>query len=215
MSAPSGLAWPPAETAALGVVPGAALPLRLHRLSHWPAPWWFASAGRDDRGGGRFDLPLPQGTCYLADDLEGALLETLLRKPRRIVPSQQLDRLLHVRVAVVKSPPTADLTAPVLTGVGINAEISTTLDYAKPRAWALALRGAGWGALRYALRGDSALRQRGVALFGSAGLHSRAPAGMRTAVAALDPFEATALLRERGVAVHSVPFADEVTVEPR
>lgn len=213
MSAPSGLGWPPTETSALAAIPRASLPMRLHRLSEWPRPWWFASARRDDHGG-RFDLPLPQGTCYLADDLEGALLEKLLRNPRRIVPSQQLNRLFHVTVAVVKPPTTVDLTAAALTGLGINAEISTSLDYAKPRAWAVALRRAGWGALRYALRGDGAFRQRGVALFGSAGLHSRAPAGMRTAVAALDPIEATALLHARGVAVHPIPFAENVPLAP-
>jgi hypothetical protein len=32
-------------------------------------PWWFSTGGH-----GRFDLPPPRGTCYLADDEMGALL---------------------------------------------------------------------------------------------------------------------------------------------
>jgi len=35
-------------------------------------PWWFSSDGA-----GRFDLAPPRGTCYLADDEMGALLEVL------------------------------------------------------------------------------------------------------------------------------------------
>jgi len=45
----------------LARIPSAALPLRLHRLSHWTSPWWFSSAGAGDQGG-RFDLPTPHGT---------------------------------------------------------------------------------------------------------------------------------------------------------
>ena len=35
-------------------------------------PWWFSSDGQ-----GRFDLEPPRGTCYLADEEVGALLEVL------------------------------------------------------------------------------------------------------------------------------------------
>ena len=213
MTAPSGLAWPPDHPAELARIPSAALPLRLHRLSHWTSPWWFSSAGAGDQGG-RFDLPTPHGTCYLAENLEGALLEKVLRRPRQLVAAEQLTGLFHVKVAVVTPPPTADLTAAAVTGLGVNAEISTGLDYAKPRAWAAALHRAGWYAVRYALRGDSSLRQRGVALFGRAGLHRRAPAGFRTSLTTLDPVEAAALLERRGVGVHPIPLARGIPLVP-
>lgn len=213
MTAPSGLAWPPDQPAELARFPAATLPLRLHRLSHWTSPWWFASAGADEQGG-RFDLPSPHGTCYLAENLEGALLEKVLRRPRRIVATEQLEHLVHVTVAVVKPPPTADLTAPAVTGLGVNSEISTGLDDARPRAWAAALHRAGWRAVRYALRADSTLRQRGVALFGRSGLHSRAPAGLRASVGTLDPVEAAGLLERRGVGVHPIPLARDVPIVP-
>lgn len=211
MTVPSGLGWPPDRPDALARVPGAALPLRLHRVSQWAGPWWFASTGRD-HDAGRFDLPLPHGTCYLAETLEGALLEKVLRRPKRIVAAEQLAGLFHVTVAVVKQPRTADLTARAVTSLGVNAEISTGLDYAKTRAWAAALHCSGWKALRYALRADAALRHRGVALFGGAGLHRRAPAGLRTSLSALDFALAAALLEGRGVRVHPIPLARDVPV---
>jgi len=187
------------------------LPPSLHRLSYWPGSWWFATASADEAGG-RFDLPPPRGTCYLADELEGALLEKLVRTPKRIVSTEQLDRLFHVTITVRTPPRTADLTATSLTGLGLNAEIHSCLDYAKPRAWAAVLQRAGWRAIRYALRGDSALAQRGVALFGRAGLHRRAPVGMRASLAALDRIHAARLLERRGVLVRPLPRAEDIPI---
>jgi RES domain-containing protein len=211
MTVQSGLGWPPSDPAALQAIPPAAVPVSLHRLSYWPGVWWFATTGVEILGG-RFDLAPPFGTCYLADELEGALIEKLLRTPKRIVSAEQLDRLFHVTVEVRRAPRSADLTATTLTGLGLNAEIHTSLDYAKPRAWAAALRLAGWRALRYAMRGDSALLQRGVALFGSAGLHRRAPAGMRASLAPLDRIHAASLLERRGVLVRPLPRAEDLPI---
>ena len=43
----------------------------LHRVTRRDVgPWWFSSSG------GRFDLPPPRGTCYLADDEVVAVLES-------------------------------------------------------------------------------------------------------------------------------------------
>lgn len=93
------------------------------------------------------------------------------------------------------------------SGLGLNAEIHAGLDYGRPRAWAAALRAGGWRALRYLLRGDNALRSKGVAWFGRAGLHRRAPTGLRTSLGVLDVDEAARLLEARGVLVLPVPSA--------
>ena len=39
--------------------------------------WWFSSVPTDPDAGGRFDLPGPDGTCYLAGDPLSALLELI------------------------------------------------------------------------------------------------------------------------------------------
>ncbi len=111
------------------------------------------------------------------------------------------------------APRLADLTSPRATGFGVNAEIHTTLKYSRPRAWALRLRQAGAPGLRTAARSDPSVEGRSVALFGAAGLHTRAPAGFRTRVAPLNEDRAVELLEERGVRVVPIPF-DLPTVAP-
>jgi len=106
----------------------------------------------------------------------------------------------------------ADLTAKRSARWGLNAEIHAGLDYAKPHAWAARLRAAGAAGLRYAARSDPALCGRAVALFGSAGRHARAPAGMHTEVSTLDAEHARVLLETRGVLV--VPIPSEVPTVP-
>jgi hypothetical protein len=210
---PSGLADPPADPAALDGFPAATWIPELHRLSEWPSVWWYASvAATEDAAGGRFDLSRPRGTCYLAESLDGALVEKLLRTPVKVVVAERLDELFHATVTVRAAPATADLTAPAASGFGINAEVHATLDYRAPRRWAEALWRRGWRALRHLLRGDASGSQAGRALFGRAGVHARAPAGMSTTVRPLDLELAEQLLAGRRVEVRPIPV--HVPVEP-
>lgn len=209
-SSPSGLAWPPPVSDLQNFPTTRRIPRRLHRVSEFTGTWWFSS--RPD-GGGRFDLPAPEGTCYLADDLETALGEKLLRRPKKLVPAERLRELVHSEIRVVKPLVVANLTSTRATAYGVNAEIHTTLDYRKTQAWAHKLRKAGARGLRYAARSDPSLEERCVALFGGSGAHARAPAGMRTGERKLDTRRARRLLAERGVLV--VPIPRELpTVEP-
>lgn len=213
VAASSGLAGPPDEPGALDGFPAAAPVETLHRLSEHPEPWWFSTvAGPEKSGGGRFDLEAPQGTCSLAESLDGALVETLLRTPVKVVVAERLDELFHAVVAVRMGPVTADLTAPAATRFGFNAEVHATLDYTVPRRWAAALRRRGWRALRHRLRGDVSQAMAGRALFGRAGLRTRSPAGMRTRVAPLDIAAAEQALAVLGMTVRPIP--SEVPIQP-
>jgi hypothetical protein len=199
----SGLAEPPRD---LDGFPRAGEIAELHRLSEYPGAWWYShvhAPGEDT--GGRFDLTAPHGTCYLAASLDGALVEKLLRARTKVVVAERLHELFHATIEVRRTPPTADLTSPRATGYGVNAEIHTTLDYPLTRRWAQALRAAGWRALRHLLRGDNTGSTVGLALFGRAGLHRRAPAGMTTTVQPLDRDEAERLLAARNVVVRPIP----------
>lgn len=200
----SGLAAPPED---LDGFPAAGQVQELHRCSDHPGVWWFSSVEHaEEAGGGRFDLSTPWGTCYLAeDDLDGALVEKLLRSPVKVVVAERLLELFHATITVREAPPTADLTAAAATGFGLNAEVHDTLEYSVTRRWAAALHDADWRALRHRLRGDVTGELAGRCVFGGAGLHQRAPAGMRTHVAPLDVGRATALLEARGVEVRPIP----------
>jgi hypothetical protein len=210
LTPPSGLADPPKGETDLDGFPEAVAPRELHRLSEWPGTWWFSSTP-DDQPGGRFDLTTPDGTCYLAETLDGALVEKLLRTRTKVVVAERLAELFHATVTVRVMSRCADLAAPEAAGFGINGEIHTTLDYATPRRWAAALRRAGWKSLRYLLRADPAGLNSGRALFGKAGLRRRAPAGMTTHVAPLDRTHAESLLADRGVALRPIPAHVPIT----
>jgi hypothetical protein len=212
MTVSSGLGEPPDHL--LGF-PEAAAVTQLHRLSEFPGSWWYASAGDDPDVGGRFDLPSPNGTCYLADSLTGAVVEKLLRSPVKVVVDERLDELFHTVVSVRRTPPVADLTARKATGYGLNAEIHTTLDYARTRRWAVAFHRNGFRGLRHRLRGDVTQRSAGWALFGTAGLRHRAPNGMSTSVRPLDRGEVEQVLERLGVELRPIPSEVPVVPPPR
>lgn len=200
----TGLAEPPAP-AALVHFPMAPPVSTLHRLSEHATAWWYSSSNPAALTGGRFDLEAPHGTCYTAESLDGALVEKLLRTGTRVVATERLGELFHAVIDLHGSLAVADLAVPEATGFGLNNEIHTTLDYRMPRRWAVALRRAGWRGLRHLLRGDPSGSTAGRALFGTTGLHRRAPTGMRTRVRQLDRSEAERLLVARHVEVRPIP----------
>lgn len=212
MTVETGLAEPPAD---LDGFPEAADVEELHRLSDYPGAWWFASVDTaDEDDGGRFDRVRPRGTCHVGESLDGALVEKLLRAPTKVVAAERLTELFHATVTVTKTPRTADLTAPAATGFGLNAEIHSILNYRVPRLWAEALERSGFRGLRHKLRGDVTGTAAGRAIFGPAGLASRAPAGMSTRIGGLDRAQAERLLAARNVAVRPIPTAVPIAAPP-
>ena len=124
----SGLGGPPVS---LNGFPEAAAATELHRLSEHPGAWWYSSVARqNDPDGGRFDLTRPDGTCYAAESLAGAVVEKLFRTPAKVVVAERLTELFHLTAVVRVSPRTADLTNRSATGFGLNSEVHSSLDYA-------------------------------------------------------------------------------------
>lgn len=139
----------------------AARPLyRMHRQAR--NPWWFSHAGS-----GRFDLPPPRGTCYVALQPLGTFVE-VFREIDRVSEASVAARrvsVLHVPGAV----PVADCTARAARGFGVTAAIHSSERYDLTQAWAVALASAGFHGVRYWVSHDPAQRLVGVALFGRAG----------------------------------------------
>jgi hypothetical protein len=118
---------------------------------------------------GRFDLPEPHGTCYLAVDPLAALLELLGPERTGGVVSSAL--LVERRVRELLIPDeiaVADTTSRRASGFGITAEIGTIVPYERPQAWAHRLHQADFQGIVYWLRHDPA-RAEGIALFGPHG----------------------------------------------
>jgi hypothetical protein len=128
-------------------------------------PWWF---GND--GSGRFDLPPPRGTCYLALDALSALRERLgpVLGAAQAVPESLLEESVVSRLRLPESRHVADLQDRAAAGFGVTRELESTVPYAVPQAWARAFDDAGLGGVRYGPRftpGDSSA----LALFGAEG----------------------------------------------
>ncbi|HXV62483.1 MAG TPA: RES family NAD+ phosphorylase [Vicinamibacteria bacterium] len=129
-------------------------------------PWWFSSSMD-----GRFDLPAPEGTCYLAMDALGAMLELIGPEMSSGAVSKTFldDRRLR-RLSVPRPHRLANLADRRATGFGVTAEIHTVVPYEMPQAWAAALRRVGAHGVRYQLRHDPSVKGVGIGLFGKAGL---------------------------------------------
>jgi hypothetical protein len=166
---------------------------RAHLASR--GPWWFAS------GGGRFDLPVPQGTCYLATSALAAVRERLgpVLAGRSTLPAAALDGVVVSRLALglpgQRAPlRLANVRVSAAADFGVTRELESMTPYDVPAAWAAALAGVGLDGIWYGPR-FSPGTSGAVALFGRAGLDERRP---------LDP-EPVAASGVRGVPVRVEP----------
>jgi RES domain len=128
-------------------------------------PWWF---GHD--GAGRFDLPAPRGTCYLATDAVAALRERLgpVLGVAAAVPETLVADVVVSALPVPRTWSVADLQVRAAGAHGVTRELETMVPYAVPQAWARALDRLGHDGVAYGPRftpGDGSA----VAVFGEAG----------------------------------------------
>jgi len=156
--------------------------------------WRFSSDGQ-----GRFDLEPPRGTCYLADDEIGALLEVL--GPIVVVSAGWARRLSLWYLGLPDQCRAADTTVRASRGFGVTAELASMTPYDLPQRWAAAFARAGYGGVRYRVRHDPGA-SRALALFGPAGERTRWPLGRQVPV---DDDLLARLGDETGIPVADVP----------
>lgn len=165
-------------------------------------PWWFGSSMA-----GRFDLASPHGTCYLAVDPVGALLEVVGHGRRGgLVTAEMLDDRHLFTLLLDSDWHLAQTTARRAFRFGITGEIGTVVPYTVPQAWAAAWHAEGFVGVLYALRHDPA-RSTAVARFGDEGLHTHWPVTERTRVTRSLHRELEAIT---GVIVAEIPRADQL-----
>lgn len=137
--------------------------VRGHRAAK--GPWWFASSG-----GGRFDLPPPRGTCYVAFDDRTAIRETVgevLAVGGVVAAEFAAERVLST-LRIPARRRLADTCAESAADFGLTRELCTLTPYDVPRRWAAALAG-GFDGLRYQTRFTTGAGANAAALFGAAG----------------------------------------------
>ena len=133
-------------------------------------PWWFSST--PEKGGGRFDLVSPMGTCYVADSVEAAVRERLRDGilQHRVVTMKMADSFAVSLFCVPQPFRCANIAhdKAALFGVTRELESLTPTDYPKSREWAEALLTAGFQGIRYGARFTPG-KANAWALFGRAG----------------------------------------------
>lgn len=169
-------------------------------------PWWFGSSLL-----GRFDLPAPNGTCYVAADQLDAILEILGPDllPGGLAPASLLAGR-HLRALRVPTPRKLANCLVQKAGRWITAELSTLTPYAVPQAWASAFCRQGFDGVRYGSRHSPSRRSIVFALFGPAG-ERKWPAGGAIQIDASHRHR----IRERyGITLFDTPFEDELAFAP-
>lgn len=128
--------------------------------------WWFAS------GGGRFDLPKPMGTCYVATDMKAAIRERLglVFGVASLLPPQ----LMHgMEVAELRMPhaiEVADTGDEAAADFGAIRELgSMTGSYEKTGRWAVAFHEASFEGVLYEPRFSSRAEATALGIFDKAG----------------------------------------------
>lgn len=157
----------------------AAARFRAHHVDN--GPWWFASDPGDPEQGGRFDLPAPEGTCYVASSADCAFRE---RYGQVILRGMVVDDALwrETRVAVL-DPSARPEAARVLGNSRVqkaadhhSGELATYTPYDLTRRWARAFRATGLGGLRYSARFSPGSGMYAEAWFGPSGAPGTEPA---------------------------------------
>lgn len=143
--------------------PGQAWRAHRKRAAVGQGAWWFSTDGQ-----GRFDVPDPTGTCYLASSPEGALRERL--GPRLFATNVVHHTVVDCQVSLLDipdGPALADtLASAAVRVVGLTREISTTPDYALTQVWARFFLACGCGGVRYQPRHTTG-EEESYAVFGA------------------------------------------------
>jgi hypothetical protein len=203
----SSLRWPPEDPSALEGFPIRPLSpntdlFRVVRRGF--GPWWFGSSMK-----GRFDLPEPDGTCYLAMDEISALLEVIGPDLESGAVSSHFlsDRSLR-KLRVPEEQSLSDLTSRQAVRFGITTEIGTVVPYGCPQAWAAKLRMTGSQGVVYWARHDPS-HGEAMALFAPQGERKKWKRGREMVISR----RLLARLRQEcGVEVIDVPRSDELTI---
>jgi RES domain len=131
-------------------------------------PWWFSSAMN-----GRFDLPAPEGTCYVATTPAAALRERWGRKlvKRNMITEAFADATVLSTLNVPHSHRLADLCSSRAADFNVTREIHTVVrsSYQLTQQWAAALRRCRFQGIHYQARHATGESDHSIALFGDRG----------------------------------------------
>ncbi len=136
--------------------------------------WWFSSVDpTQPEHSGRFDLPTPNGTCYLAATDDVAILEALQEDYQGgMLPMSALEaRHISSTAMPPDTPAAANLSDRRALGAGVTAALWAGSDRLLTQHWAVEVHGSGWQAMWHGCQHDPTGAGRSVTLFDRAGQH--------------------------------------------
>lgn len=117
----------------------------------------------------RFDLTPPNGTCYLAEEDQGAFVEVFQDWMGSILPAAEVWTRRVSTLSVPRTLRLADCTNSQALAFGVTAEIHSSPDRELTQAWGAAFALAGFDGVRFFVRHDPAQQHAGIAVFGPVG----------------------------------------------
>jgi hypothetical protein len=137
---------------------------RAHPVSN--GPWWFGSSMD-----GRFDLPDPNGTCYLASSVQASVRERLGPELVRFgaISSAEADQFRVSALHVPHGHRLADTSHREAARHHLTRELVTHTPYDLPQRWAAAFHACGFAGIRYLARFSTGSNEHAYALFGEHG----------------------------------------------
>jgi hypothetical protein len=171
-------------------------------------PWFFSSVAQPKPG--RFDLPPPHGTCYLADRPAAAWLE-VFRGTRLVARSDAETRSMLTAVRIATPLSMASLVSARAVVYGVNLDLSAGNDYLESQTWADLLHRAGFPGLIGWIRHDPTAKARNVALFGRAGGKVKVSGWRGRPSRLVEDLELRDGLAVFGIGVHDEPYDVPIT----
>ncbi|MBC7463390.1 MAG: RES family NAD+ phosphorylase [Actinobacteria bacterium] len=170
--------------------------------------WYFSSKGNPRSG--RFDLPVPHGTCYFSTEKFGAWTETF--RGAAIVNSADVDCRTLLSAICKSEINLASMTDRRAAKFGVNMDLFTGDDYHRPQEWAQAFFTAKFEGLIALLRHDPSARARNVGIFGKTGAVARLTGWQTSRTSPSMDAGLLQDLREVGLSVLDVP--NHVAITP-
>jgi hypothetical protein len=171
------------------------------------SPWRFSAI---PGGRNRFDVPVPNGTCYWSSRRYGAWVEVFRGAKVVDVSDMRARRLWTGHAPVLRL---ANLLAPKAYSCGVTAAISTQPDYRLPQQWAEALRLRGFEGLVGSCSHDPGSTALSVAVFGKAGTPRTQPRWRTSSARVENDLLLVSELAKFGVYATPVPY-NVATVRP-
>lgn len=170
-------------------------------------PWWFSSIPAF--GGGRFDLPAPRGTCYVADSITTAVLERLRETLVRsgVVTTRMADSFIVSLFAIPGTYRCAHIGVAKAAHFGVTRELATLAPryYPLSQEWADSFDRNGYEGIRYGTRFAPG-PANAWAIFGMSG------ADMRPHLVVNEKVSGREACRRSGIRVQPIPRLSALTV---